>query len=181
MKTFQLVPHPDFPTRGVHEIGVEAARISAVSLELTFIVEGTIGEVELPELADRRFVDGLWQHTCFEAFVIPAQGAGYLELNVAPSMEWAAYSFSWYRDGMVRLLELDPVTAAGWQSDQLRLSVCIDLPMLAAAPVWNLGLSAIIQAKDGTKSYWALAHAPGPPDFHNRDCFTARLPAPTGP
>ena len=44
-----------------------------------------------------------------------------------------------------------------------------------------LGLTAVIEAKDGTKSYWALAHAPGPPDFHNPDCFIATLPAPEHP
>ncbi len=43
----------------------------------------------------------------------------------------------------------------------------------------TLGLSAVIQEVDGTKSYWALAHAPGPPDFHNPDCFIATLPAPS--
>lgn len=181
MMIFPLIPHPDFPAKFIREIGVEVTRISAVSLELIFIVGGAIDEIELPELADRMFVDGLWRHTCFEAFVMPGQGGGYVELNVAPSMEWAGYSFSGYRDGMARLLELDPVTAAGWQPDRLWLSICVDLPTLAGAPVWSLGLSAVIEAKDGTKSYWALAHAPGPPDFHNRDCFTARLPAPTCP
>jgi hypothetical protein len=39
-------------------------------------------------------------------------------------------------------------------------------------------LSAVIEAKDGSKSYWALAHPPSKPDFHNADCFTARLAAP---
>ena len=43
---------------------------------------------------------------------------------------------------------------------------------------WHVGISAVIEARDGTKSYWALAHAPGPPDFHNPDCFIATLPAP---
>ena len=42
---------------------------------------------------------------------------------------------------------------------------------------WRLGLSAVLEAKDGTKSYWALAHPPGDqPDFHHPDCFAARLP-----
>ena len=42
---------------------------------------------------------------------------------------------------------------------------------------FDLGLTAVIEEVDGTKSYWALAHAPGPPDFHNRDCWIATVPA----
>ena len=64
----------------------------------------------------------------------------------------------------------------------MMLNVDLDLsqtPDLMEARILHLGLSAVIEAMDGTKSYWALAHAPGPPDFHNRDCFTARLAAPT--
>jgi hypothetical protein len=43
----------------------------------------------------------------------------------------------------------------------------------------TLGLSAVIEEKDGTKSYWALAHPPGKPDFHHKDCFALTLPAPS--
>ena len=41
---------------------------------------------------------------------------------------------------------------------------------------WQLGLSAILEEKDGTKSYWALSHPGGDkPDFHDPVCFAARL------
>src|SRR3546814_3736372 len=33
----------------------------------------------------------------------------------------------------------------------------------------KLALSAVIEELDGTKSYWALAHPPGKPDFHHPD------------
>ena len=39
----------------------------------------------------------------------------------------------------------------------------------------ELGLSAVIEEQDGTKSYWALAHPDGPPDFHDPACFAASL------
>jgi hypothetical protein len=45
------------------------------------------------------------------------------------------------------------------------------------ARAWRLGLAAVIEEKGGRISYWALAHAPGKPDFHHRDCFQLRLPA----
>ena len=42
---------------------------------------------------------------------------------------------------------------------------------------WDLNLSAVLEEKDGTKSYWALAHPAGDkPDFHAPDCFAAKLP-----
>jgi hypothetical protein len=47
-----------------------------------------------------------------------------------------------------------------------------DLP--ADAP-WRLGLSAVIEDRSGQKSYWALAHPPGRPDFHHEDCFALEL------
>jgi len=40
----------------------------------------------------------------------------------------------------------------------------------------RVGLSAVIEESDGTKSYWALAHGSDKPDFHDPDCFVARLP-----
>jgi len=42
----------------------------------------------------------------------------------------------------------------------------------------KLGLSAVIEEADGTKSFWALAHPPGRPDFHHPDCFALTLGAP---
>lgn len=41
----------------------------------------------------------------------------------------------------------------------------------------KIGLSAVIEETDGTKSYWALAHPDGPPDFHDPACFVLELPA----
>jgi hypothetical protein len=42
----------------------------------------------------------------------------------------------------------------------------------------RIGLSAVIEEKNGMKSYWALAHPAGKPDFHHPACFAAELPAP---
>jgi hypothetical protein len=35
----------------------------------------------------------------------------------------------------------------------------------------------VIEETNGRKSYWALAHPPGKPDFHHSDCFALGLPA----
>ena len=39
----------------------------------------------------------------------------------------------------------------------------------------HIGLSAVIQDADGGTTYWALAHAPGKPDFHHPDSFAFTL------
>lgn len=74
--------------------------------------------------------------------------------------------------------DIAPVAPA---ADRYCLSACLEDDAGDDIGPWHLNISAVIEEADGTKSYWALAHAPGPPDFHNRDCFIATLPAPDGP
>ena len=44
----------------------------------------------------------------------------------------------------------------------------------------EIGLSAVIEEVGSIKSYWALQHPPGRPDFHHPDCFALELAAPDG-
>ena len=39
----------------------------------------------------------------------------------------------------------------------------------------RLALSAVIEEQNGQRSYWALRHPPGPPDFHHPDGFALPL------
>ena len=97
----------------------------------------------------------------------------YREWNFAPSGAWAAYDFKAYRKGRT-----DAEIAAPYvrMEDNLiwwTLGATIAVP---AGTEWELGLSAVLEEKDGDKSYWALAHGGDKPDFHAADCFAARLP-----
>jgi hypothetical protein len=47
--------------------------------------------------------------------------------------------------------------------------------VLESGRAWSLGLSAVLEEQDGTKSHWALAHGGDKPDFHDPACFTASL------
>lgn len=63
----------------------------------------------------------------------------------------------------------------------LELTASLDLSEISALSpneMWRVGLSAVIEETDGTKSYWALRHPPGKPDFHHPDCFALELAAP---
>jgi hypothetical protein len=59
--------------------------------------------------------------------------------------------------------------------------VRLDLGGVPGLPIeaeWALGLSAVIEAADGSRSYWALRHPSSAPDFHHPDCFALTLAAP---
>jgi hypothetical protein len=49
------------------------------------------------------------------------------------------------------------------------------LPQNSADKSLQLGLSAVIEANDGSRSYWALLHPESRPDFHHRAGFILSL------
>jgi hypothetical protein len=57
------------------------------------------------------------------------------------------------------------------------LRVEFEDPQLRNDAPWRAGVSAVVEESDGTKSYWALAHPPGDPDFHDEAGFLLELPA----
>jgi hypothetical protein len=166
----RLICHPDFPTPAVSAIEVELVRRGGALL-FRYEVAGRIGALLWPALALPERADGLWKHTCFESFI--GAGAGYYELNFSPSGQWAAYRFDGYRSGMSEADMAAPNIAARVAGDGWRLEAEAALPADASGP---FGLSAVIEAADGSLSYWALAHPPGKPDFHHPDCFVLDLP-----
>jgi hypothetical protein len=155
-------------------IEVKALRITPDQLDLTFFLNGAIDHILVPCEAPPRRVDGLWQHTCFEVFVRPTDGERYREINLAPSGAWAAYDFQRYRQGMTEADLPPPAPTVTIGQDFMLVEAFVYVP--SADFTWNVGLSAVIEATDGTKSYWALHHPPGKPDFHHEDCFALRLP-----
>ena len=169
-----LTLHPDCRCDAALRIDVEAARPSASVLLLDYVVSGNLNDLSLPSAAAPARTDGLWQHTCFEAFAQPAGGDSYFELNFAPSAHWAAYRFDRYREGMAAAEIAAPRIEVARALQRHVLRAQLTLP---GEDAWRLGLSAVIEETNGRKSYWALAHPPGKPDFHHSDCFALELPA----
>ena len=120
---------------------------------------------------DPRRIDGLWRHTCFEAFVKPRAGTSYREFNFAPSTEWGAYGFSGYREGMIPSEE-EWVPAIGTRAGPGSFE--LEATIRAVVPV-TLALAAVIEDENGRLSYWALRHPSGKPDFHHPDSFALEL------
>ncbi len=137
--------------------------------------------LSLSEVAGRR--DGLWKSTCFELFIKPHGDSGYREFNFAPMFAWNAYGFEDWRKGMRPLsLSGEPHLVDSRIDDRAPdFPKRYELDVILAPEWWSVGpakfsLTAVIEEKDGTKSYWALAHPPGnTPNFHHAHCFAAQL------
>lgn len=179
MPSFCLIPHPANSSDAISAIAVRAWRSGDV-LSLRYSCHGCLGDVRWPLAAPPVRQDGLWRHSCFEAFIGQRADPAYVELNMAPSRAWAAYRFGGYRNGMAAA-DAAPLRPLHWVFGSGVLTAHWRLPDVEAAADWQLGLSAVIETRDGTRNYFALAHPPGPPDFHNRDCFIVTLPAPDRP
>lgn len=171
--------HPDSLCPAATHIDVDVSHPRARTLVLTYEVAGKISDVRMPLVTAASRGDELWQHTCFEAFVGATPGAAYYEFNFSPSTQWAVYQFGGYRSGMRVATEISvsPIEVRS-SSDRYTLRATLDLDHLsdlAPETSWRLGLSAVIEDIYGRKSYWALAHPPGRPDFHHSQCFAHEL------
>ena len=177
---FDLIPHPDTPPVSIRAVQI-ALTGDADEILLTVKVDGA-ESLAIPDWQTPTRADNLWKATCFEMFLNPAGTQQYFEFNFSPSSQWAAYRFDSYRQNMRNVhLPIDPHVERGIEAgEDFVIEVDLDLTSIPSGSL-NMNLSAVIEELDGTKSYWALAHAPGPPDFHNSDCFIATLPAPNTP
>jgi len=175
-----LTLHPDSRCDAVTGIEVEAARPRPAALAVRYFATGAIAGLRLPPVTAPARTDELWRHTCFEVFVRAPPRDAYYEFNFAPSRQWAGYRFSGYRRGVsIAAAITTPRIDVQSNAEHYELEVSLALGPLPDLPddvSWLLGLSAVIEELGGRKSYWALAHPPGKPDFHHMDCFALELP-----
>jgi hypothetical protein len=174
-----LALHLDSHCTAVTGIDVSIKRPQPGHLSLRYTVSGRIGALRMPHVMASTRADELWRRTCFEAFVRESSHSAYYEFNFAPSTQWAAYGFGEYRSGKHVPSEFrTPLIEVESTVDRYILQASLDLerlPGLGKDAMWRLGLSAVIEEKNGDISYWALAHPPGKPDFHHYDCFALEL------
>ena len=175
----ELQPHAASPRGGVRRIRA-SAEIAALrdELRISFRVDGDIDRLRLPETGTALRRDGLWQHSCFEAFLKADASDSYHEFNFAPSGDWAAYRFASRREG--RDSPAVPAPKIGFRRtpDHCELNAAVPLatlPDLAQAQTLQIGLAAVIEGSDGELSYWAIAHREAKPDFHDPSSFTLRM------
>ena len=156
-------------------VAVDAAGNLQLDYRLSALPE-VLRQLAIPASCESSAADGLWQHTCCEAFVAAVDADDYHEFNFSPSTCWAAYRFTAYR-------ERDPdwcppaSPTIHWTAgpDGLQLTACLPVSLLPASSRLALGLTAVIETEAGEKSYWAVRHAGERPDFHLRDSFIVTL------
>jgi len=173
-----LTAHGSEPGNPVHSIAVEVRLTPERVLACCYTLEGDLTRLRVPQPHDGQRADGLWRHTCFEAFIAAPGAAAYYELNFSPSRDWAAYHFEAYRSGMSAAI-LSRVPAPEVRSRDGRLELTVNVPLAGLAGLQGgalrLALAAVCEAGDGRLSYWALQHAPGKPDFHHPLGFVMEL------
>ncbi len=167
-----LVPHPETPCSAVRRLEVRVAR-GGGRLRLRYELEGNLAALVLPEPGPPQRCDGLWEHTCFEAFLALPVAEAYGEHNFAPSGAWAAYAFQAYRTRIPGEVGADPGLRVTRGADRLELEATVPDP--APDQVLRLALTAVVEARDGGCTYWSLRHPPGAPDFHHAEAFALEL------
>jgi hypothetical protein len=178
--THALRCHPASLCVAVRAIEVCPRLAEHGALALSYRLRGDPEGMRIPEPALPSATDGLWQHTCLEAFVAAVDSPEYREFNFSPSGQWASYRFSACRQrdfGFVP--RVAPQIAFHRCADGFRLDAVIAPQLLPAGAILNIGLTAVIEARDGSKSYWALSHCAARPDFHLRQSFLLTLQRPT--
>ncbi len=174
-----LLCHPATPCVAVRAITASASLTASGALALHFKVQGEPDGIRIPALQPSGVADGLWQHTCCEAFVAAVDSSEYREFNFSPSGQWTTYRFLAYRERDAGFVPpAVPQLSFQRHAEGFRLTALIPSELLPPARVLHIGLSAVIEAADGGKSYWALAHAAVQPDFHLGQSFTLTLARP---
>lgn len=173
-QSFSLIP---FPAPYIPAITISGwVTMLGSWLTLDYALAGDLNMVVLPaESASPGRKAELWKQTCFELFLALKGRPQYWEFNFSPSGDWNVYRMEAYR-------RIDFQEEASFRSVRLEIHRATDAFTLRAAVDLNfllqyeepleMGVTAVIQTKDGDETYWALTH-PGPQaDFHNRASFT---------
>lgn len=145
-------------------------------------LHGMLSHLVIPEqgsgTTDKRR-DNLWRHTCFELFVRDAaeKKKGYLECNFAPSGNWNVYSFGSHRKEMVAAdIATTPEITTTTTKKMYSLRAEVDLTgLVSESSVIDIGVSCIVENRNGKQGYWALSHPRETPDFHDPRSFLIKL------
>lgn len=152
-------------------------------ISVDYDLYGALEHLIIPSAAaleDMRCSD-LWLHTCFELFLREVAGdeSSYLECNFSPAGTWNVYSFSSYRKEMkpanlVRAPEITVVKTKKTVSLQVEIEVS---GLISSSSAIDVGVSCVIESREGKLGYWALSHPGQTPDFHDPRSFEIRLSA----
>jgi len=177
MKNLKLICHPKDLNPSVSSIETSVVRLDADRLQFSYSLTGELSALKVPILQTSAMMEGLWQHTCFEAFIAVHNELGYLEFNFSPSSLWTIYRFDDYRQRVNYAGGITPKIHVEMTEAELQLIAEIQLPKHLVNNNLQIGLNAVIENKQAQLTYWALRHPAEKPDFHLKAGFALLLPS----
>ncbi|MGQ9686255.1 MAG: DOMON-like domain-containing protein [Thiobacillaceae bacterium] len=175
MTEVSLVCHRATPAPWLDGIVVQAVSDRLGGIRLVYTLSGDLAWLRLPPPATPDRVDGLWQHTCCEAFVKGVDAPAYREYNLSPSGTWQAYDFQAYRRGGRPARAQPPHITCQLADRRLTLTASLTRLDLRFGHRLRVAPSAVIEDRSGQLSYWAMTHAALQPDFHHPDAYALEL------
>jgi hypothetical protein len=175
VQRFKLIPYAAGQLPRIEIIGEVERRENR--LFVRYDIRGDVGSIHLPAFSSPARKDDLWRATCFEFFVALPSCPEYWEFNMSPSSEWNVYHMDAYRQvNMQEETRICQLPFTFQKGNEISLDISIDLNLiLQADPRVQLGITAIIQTKDGSETYWALSHPGTKADFHLRESFILEM------
>jgi len=147
-------------------------------IEIKFHVSGATEAIVFPAKSPvPARTDKLWEQTCFELFVTPQSQINYWEYNLSPSLNWATFGFTQYRQSKNDEASIKAISInTQWDNQHgYHLQSVVPLPEALYGKKLQLGVSAVIQDRQNTIYYYALTHQKQTPDFHDRKSFILSL------
>jgi hypothetical protein len=169
-----LICHPSCQGAGDWQLRVKPSWAREGALRLVYHLSAPRSALAIPPRISPGRQDGLWRHSCCEAFISLFEEASYLEFNFSPSGAWALYAFADERVPLpmpqVEGLKKLPVVCCERRRHAWRLRAHIPqdlLPKPQPGQILLLGLAAVVEDQQGRLTYWALEHPCPLPDFHH--------------
>jgi len=147
------------------------------SINLNYTLSGALDNIvfDKPVNGGKR-TDNLWERTCFEIFIKTDSSTNYWEYNLSPAKNWAIYRFSRYREGKFDELSITSVPInIDVRSNEFTLQSTIPLPKQLIGQKLNIGLSSVVQDKNGVIYYYAITHLNKQADFHDGNSFVIEV------
>ena len=169
-----------FPNSTYPEIQITGSVARARNvLTVHYALSGSLDLITFPAPVQHPGRKGeLWTSTCLEFFVALPDQPRYWEFNLSPSGDWNIYRMEAYRrigfreEPAIRELPFSVLH----ETDCVLVDAAADLsPIIATRQIIQVGITSVIQNREGTESYWALAHPEPEPDFHVRNSFSLEL------
>jgi hypothetical protein len=169
-----LVCHSASPAPGTWRMRVKLAWAGDGALRLDYQLRAPRGALAMPPRTNPSRQDGLWRHSCCEAFIgLPGETA-YREFNFSPSGAWALYDFADERVPVAQPQFEGEGGAPGVRCERrrhawrLRARIPVELlPKRPPGAALLLGLATVVEDRWGGLTYWALAHPCPQPEFHH--------------